>query len=424
MSSFTTCCPQCSTPVTVAVPGTAGLPAFTNTTANFVVPAIGSNVNLTVNDTSWMDPGMYLFTMGTGGQANFTVNAIVSSNIVTVTFLGLTGDAAPGATISLGARVTPVGQPGLNGQNGYTQTSSNFVVPSIGSTVTIAVLNTAEFVVNQNVIVAGPANFLVTAINSTTSMTIQFLGYVNDVVVGTTIDSPATVASAGLQGSNAYTTTTAQFTIPAIGSNVTVAVRNTAWMATGQVVVAAGPATFTVSSIASSTSVVLTFLGYVGDLAPANTIANGSTITPGGRQPFALAPLSASSTTPYTLTTVPGSIGISLTISAAGSYQIFARVNLQYSSAYEGYNGANALLMTVNRTNNTPTALASSTIYPDAIQTAHIALETFGVFTLIIPIYSTTNTNDAIAIQASFANALGAGTIQAVEMILVATPVL
>jgi hypothetical protein len=403
------------------VAGTNGVNCFTFTMANFTVPAVGSLVTVTVADALWMDAGQYILI---GGPANFQVNSVISSTQVSLEFLGNIGDVATGTVISAGTSVVVNGRQGTNGQNCCAVTQYSFLVPTVGNTVTVPVNYSGCFNLGEYVITSGPANFLITALPSSTQMTLQFLGNTNDVLPGTTVSSGSAIGPAGKQGINSFTTLSAQITIPAVGSTVTALVGSSQWMANGQKVVISGPATFQVTGapVAPFTSVVLTFLGYVGDLSPGNTLPNNSTVSPSGTQPQIPVIFSSASTTPYTLTTTPTSIGVSLTISTAGTYRITARVNLQYDDAYEGFASANAVTLTINRTNNTPTQLGQSVVYPDAVQTAHTVIETFVVNVFEVPSYTTAATTDLITIQASFANALVAGNILAVEMTLIAMP--
>jgi hypothetical protein len=95
------------------------------------------------------------------------------------------------------------GASGLNGTNGInatTLTTQNFVVPAIGATVGVSVVSSVWMVVGQIVIASGPANFIVATVPTTTSATLQFLGYPGDVAPGVTINTGATISPAGLQG--------------------------------------------------------------------------------------------------------------------------------------------------------------------------------------------------------------------------------
>lgn len=396
----------------VNIPGSPGVSAFTFVANNFIIPAIAANAPITVLNSQWMVPGQVVII---AGPANFEVVSVDSPTQFTGTFLGLDGDLAVGSTISLGAEVSPTGRQG-NGKNGYAVTTSNFTVPSIGSTVAVAVDNSACFVVGEYVISTGPANFIVTAIGGPTSVTLQFLGNPNDVSPGATVASGSTIASAGELGGNAFTTNTTQFTVPAIGSNVTVNLADARWMVVGQKVVFGGPATFQVVSTDITTTpntATLTFLGYIGDVVPTTVIASGTGVSPSGTELQSGATVSATLPSPFTIPqTTPGDSGLSLVLPDAGIWSITAFLHIIYSSNYNGYNGENPVTFTLTRTNNTPTNLTSLVTYPSTGTNASSGSRvTWGVFPIQLASYSTVNTDDAIGISASFTQTLGAGDI-------------
>lgn len=97
-------------------------------------------------------------------------------------------------------------------------------------------------------------------------------------------EGPAGTSPApGLNGGNAYTTLTANFTVPAVGANVTVSVASTAWMATGQYVFIPGAGIFQVATIFSAQSVQLL---YIVDSQNTNTgavIVAGAAVVPSGK---------------------------------------------------------------------------------------------------------------------------------------------
>ena len=90
----------------------------------------------------------------------------------------------------------------------------------------------------------------------------------------------------GADGVDSFTTTTADFIIPAIGASVVVPVVQALWPVIGQVVVFDGPANFQVISLPTATSMEVEFLGYAQDLSPGATISAGAKVGPGGVQPF------------------------------------------------------------------------------------------------------------------------------------------
>jgi hypothetical protein len=80
--------------VTISVPGggvgpagPAGKPAYTNSSAQFTVPATGSTVVVNVNDTSWMTIGETVWVAtaaGSGNAGTMKITAIGSPTQVTL----------------------------------------------------------------------------------------------------------------------------------------------------------------------------------------------------------------------------------------------------------------------------------------------------------------------------------------------------
>lgn len=97
-------------------------------------------------------------------------------------------------------------------------------------------------------------------------------------------DDVNTVNTPGAEGQSAFTTLTANLTIPAIGDPVVVAVGNTDWMAVGQPLFLSDGSDFghfVVLSINSSISVTLEFSGQEGDASPAAVIGSGGAVVCG-----------------------------------------------------------------------------------------------------------------------------------------------
>jgi hypothetical protein len=131
---------------------------------------------------------------------------------------------SPGATGAAGTN-------GTNGVAAFTLTTSDFVVPADTVTpVTINVANSTWLVIGQRLIIGqglgaalaspGPGSFHVTAIPSTTSVTLLWDNFPGDVAAGSTISSGAVVSPSGripaspmtiaLGGTSATTKTGAQ----------------------------------------------------------------------------------------------------------------------------------------------------------------------------------------------------------------------
>lgn len=95
----------------------------------------------------------------------------------------------------------------------------------------------------------------------------------------------------GTDGANAFSLTTADFDVPAIGADVAISVTDNRFMQLGQHVFVQGPANFSVVSKTGLTAISATFLGFNGDLAPASTISAGAGVSPGGYEPSLAGPL-------------------------------------------------------------------------------------------------------------------------------------
>lgn len=146
----------------------------------------------------------------------------------------------------------------------------------------------------------------------------------------TTTDIPGTPGDPGADGAagqNAWSTVSADFTIPAVDANVTVAVADNNWMVVGGVVITEGPSHFQVVSKSGSTSVVLKFLGYIYDVAPGNTVSSGETIAPAGPQPFSVLTGSDSLNFGNTLAQTSADLTIAVTGAVVGDYVVLGVPN-------------------------------------------------------------------------------------------------
>ncbi len=118
MSTPTDCCNSCPTPTTTNVPGpegadgaagapgTDGVDSFTQTTADFTVPAVNANVTINVGNSTWMVIGQIIFIEDAGA---FEVVSKGSTTSVTLTYLDYDINTASGNSITTGAGVGPSG---------------------------------------------------------------------------------------------------------------------------------------------------------------------------------------------------------------------------------------------------------------------------------------------------------------------------
>lgn len=139
-----TCANGCSNCGGITLPagaaGADGLNAFTETTADFVVPSVSSNVVINVSTS-----GQYSGLWGAVGQPIYIEDAgmyevvSVTSATMTVKNLGTSGNASPAATISFPVKVSPSGKSvtgatGANGDDGVVIIDSDPTVSTAATT--------------------------------------------------------------------------------------------------------------------------------------------------------------------------------------------------------------------------------------------------------------------------------------------------
>lgn len=93
-----------------------------------------------------------------------------------------------------------------------------------------------------------------------------------------------TDGAAGAPGENAFTFTTANFTMPAVGGTVTVSVQDSDWASVGQVVYSEFAGYMEVTARPSPVSMTLENLGYAGNAAPGTIVPLAHEISPAGLQ--------------------------------------------------------------------------------------------------------------------------------------------
>lgn len=126
--------------------------------------------------------------------------------------------------------------------------------------------------------------------------------------------------------------------------------------------------------------------------------------------------------TAYALTNTPAAIDLGTTdpvkvIDKAGTYILFARVNLQYAGATFAAN--RTVTLSLQRTNNTPAAVTnSSTALGTGVTTT--VTGTMAVVNLPPVLYTTTNTDDSLTIYADVSVVPSAGALNATEASIVA----
>jgi hypothetical protein len=429
----------CPTPVVTNVPGTAGASACTNITADFSVPAFGNNVTVYVVDNSQMVVGTIVMA---DAPAHFEVISLTGATQCVLQFVNQSGDVAPGTTITVGAKLCPSagqGTAGVDGKNGYA-TSTGFNVPgSAGDVIVIvddsSVLSVGVYVAAQTN-APGIANFIVKSIASSTSVTLTFLDNPGD-DAGGTVPNPGILIPVGKSGQDAFTNFVSSMgangnnIVPsAAGFSMTAIVGSTAWMVQGELVVLGstssgfGPATFQVTSISNSTTVVLTWLAYSLDVAAGTSIPGGTGVSPTGTQLVnsSLAQTAYASGSVYTLTGTSqilafGGAQPTITLPNKGTWIILAQVLYDTTPAYSTTAGVVTTLL--QRLVNTPGVVGNSLIaqafnYTNAGITQDMTVE------IPLYVYQTTTDGDVIQIWASQVNVAGTAFLNAKAASIVA----
>jgi hypothetical protein len=354
-----------------------GVNAFTTTTADFVQPAAGANVSVSVLNTTWMAAGqsMYITTAG-----YYTVASITNGTTVVLTNTGYAGNAAPTVNIAQPQQVSPAGTIGpagiITGASYYPHAIASDIAPyeildrtpptegqvdesascvgaganTFGTPVLIdeyvtnygdplvsiipvgewefhfwayaSAINQVERLVYEVYKrAAGGAETLLFSLNSSAILSTSNLAptelldqyiQISDILLTTTdrvaikiyaqtssnsaktihfLHSGTTYAahvhttiSQGLSGANAFTITTAGFTVPSIGNNVTITVGQTNWMVTGQTIYIESAGYYTVTSVTDLVHVSVNNTGDIGNAAPTTVIATAKKVSPGGVQ--------------------------------------------------------------------------------------------------------------------------------------------
>lgn len=199
-----------------------GPSAYSQTVDSFAMPANGASVTVRANASAWTAPGAQVFVAGAGF---FAVTQVIDAQHLKLTALNVTQLASATSVIPQGALVTPIGSPGLQGPVG------------------------PQGPAGTNTVTAGPKG------------------------------DPGV---AGNPGANAFTTTSAAFSMPASGASQSVSVGSTQWMARGEFVFVAGAGYFSVASVLDGQTAVLTALPVTQLANPNALVSAGALVTPGG----------------------------------------------------------------------------------------------------------------------------------------------
>jgi hypothetical protein len=301
------------------------------------------------------------------------------------------------------------GTNGLNGGNAYTVTTAGFTVPAVVAAVTVAVASTAWMATGQIVFIPGAGNFSVTTIFGANSVSLTYSTdpqntHVGAVIgAGTAVTPSAVNGAIGTNGSNGFTTTTANFVVPAIDTTVIVSVASNAFMFVGQYVNVVGGGTFKVTNVnVDGVHVTLAYPNFVGNSNAGNTINSGALVSSSAQGVVAPVNFYGAGAN-YVLTATPANLAqggnpTQITLNEAGTWMIFARTRYDFVATTL----ANARVITtkLRRTNNTAGDIANSST---AFALQAIGASTYTITIVPTPpvIYTTANANDVIELWGS-----------------------
>ena len=240
----------------------------------------------------------------------------------------------------------------------------------------------------------------------------------------------------GIDGKNAYSVLTDIMAVPlTAGGTVTADVDTAEWMVVGQLVIVGqgpgavlpfpGPATFTVTSFPSTTSVVLTWLEYPGDVGGGVAISAGAIVSLSFPMPdldtvSAYAVGTAYSVTAVSLPLTFGTTSPIVTIDKPGTWLIMARVRWDYNGATFGTE--RTVFTRLRRMNNTSAELTNS--LTEWITETVTTESRTALFQQMPPvIYTTANSDDSVTILSSVSVVPSVGSLDAVEAEIVAVKI-
>lgn len=251
--------------------------AYSLVSVAYTQPAEGQNVSVQMGSTAWLATGLPVYVTG-GGM--YSVVSITNPTTAVLKNLGYPGNTNAGVTVSA---VSGVVAGGIQGPTAFTSVLSGFSQPGVGSPFPMAFKTTAWMVAGSVIYIVGGGYYSISSIVDLNTAMVTNLGYPGNAAPGTSIATDAACGAGGLQGAGAYTTTAANFTQPASGSNVTFNVGSSAWLTVGQCVfVGGGGGYYNVQAIPTPNSVTLTNLGYTGNAAPAATVNSGAGVSAAG----------------------------------------------------------------------------------------------------------------------------------------------
>lgn len=331
------------------------------------------------------------------------------------------------------------GTPGTNGTNGgnaYTTTTSDFVVPALTASVTVAVASTSFMAIGQYLFIPGGGIFQVATIFNSQSVSLTYINDPQNTNVGNTVANGSAVTPTGKGGTNGtsgndgftqtFSNTNPTFITPAVGATAEIEVLDTSWMVAGQYVAIDGSGIYQVQSVDSGTSFTGLYPNFTVNVNSGTGVNSGTKVVlsiPGVIAPISFY-ASGSAYSVATTTTHPdanvaiGGVNTAITITTPGTWLIFARARYD-GSANPTFSASNLTATRLRRTNNTAADLVPTVgfLSPAA---GFSSASTYAIEKLAPIIYVTANNNDVIELWALSAAVTTNGTLTAVEAEIVA----
>lgn len=238
----------------------------------------------------------------------------------------------------------------------------------------------------------------------------------------TNIPGPEGEAGAdGAPGVNAYTLTTADFTVPNIGDSVTLQVGNSTWATIGQNVFVEGAGTFKITAKPGASSMTVQYLNYGGNTHAGETITAGAQVSPSGTQPDStLLPAISDYHVGGSQVLTNSSVQLlsSSIVLAAKTYLLMATFRLDYEVAT--FSSLEGIHLKLRETVNGPADIANSLVN---LQTPVVTAKT-GTFIegAFPPVTYSAAAGDTIQMFGSIDDTPYSGSMQVIELSIVAIP--
>ena len=289
--------------------GPQGLNAYT-AFSSFTMPNVGSTVVLMVANSSIFITGGQIFIEGAG---YFEVVSILTGTSISIRNIGVFGNANPGTTLASG-KVSYTGK-SFNGF--FDKFIGTFTMPPVGDTSVLTSLQKPEWLVVNSYIYIPTIGHLKVSNIIGNDITLLNEYYSTNAIPSTELENGVFFLITGdLPPDNIVARTSANFTQPAIGNNISVSLHTTKWLTPGMVISGPDSGHYSVVTITNSTTVLLKNLGYdFNNEVDPGTVVNSGTefLQVGSRGPTGYNPTYSFLFADFTQPSVGNNIAIEVT---------------------------------------------------------------------------------------------------------------